>query len=78
MTRDGPLSMCLHNAKRDSYILQPIRIPTWAGDRYWNPLSGALERQATPLPELLRPQRKRAKGRQRLTLESNRAAGRGR
>ena len=33
MTRDGPLSMCLHNAKRDSYILQPIRIPTWAGDR---------------------------------------------
>ena len=76
MTRDGPVSMCLHNAKRDSYILQPIRIPTWAGDRYWNPLSGTLERQALPLPpEVLRPQRKRAKGRQRLTLEGNRAAG---
>lgn len=78
MTRDGPVSMCLHNAKRDSYILQPIRIPTWAGDRYWNPLNGTLERQATPLPELPRPQRKHAKGLQRLTLDGNRAAGRGR
>lgn len=67
--------MCLHNAKRDSYLLQPIRISTWAGDRYWNPLSGTLERQSTPLPELLRPERKRAKGRQRLNLEGNRAAG---
>jgi len=76
MTRDGPVSMCLHNAKRDSYILQPIRVYTWAGDRYWNPLSGTLERQALPLqPEVLRPERKRVKGRQRLTLEGNRAAG---
>jgi len=78
MTREGPVSMCLHNAKRDSYILQPIRIPTWAGDRYWNPLSGALERklQAVPLPpEVLRPERKRAKGRLRSALQGARAVG---
>ncbi len=79
MTRDGPVSMCLHNAMRDSYILQPIRISTWAGDRYWNPLSGALERQAAPLPpEVQQPGRKRAKGRLRSALQGARAAGHGR
>ena len=26
MTRDGPVSMCLANAKRDSYILQPVQV----------------------------------------------------
>ncbi|MEM8988730.1 MAG: radical SAM protein, partial [Pseudomonadota bacterium] len=25
MTRDGPVSMCVHNAKRDAYILQPVK-----------------------------------------------------
>ena len=79
MTRDGPVSMCLHNARRDSFILQPIRIHTWAGDRYWNPLSGALERRSVPLPpEVQPPGRKHAKGRLRSTLEGNRAAGYGR
>lgn len=24
MTAEGPMSMCLHNAKRDSFILQPL------------------------------------------------------
>lgn len=24
MTRDGPVSMCVHNAKRDAFILQPV------------------------------------------------------
>lgn len=81
MTRDGPVSMCLHNAKRDSFILQPIRIHTWAGDRYWNPLSGALDRkpQAVPLPpEVQRPGHKHAKGRLRSSLQGDRAAGQGR
>ena len=36
-TRDGPLSMCVHNAKRDRYVLAPIRL---GGDRLWDPLSG--------------------------------------
>jgi len=38
MTAQGPLSMCLHNAKRDHYILQPLRIPG-SGER-WSPLAG--------------------------------------
>ena len=80
MTRDGPVSMCLHNAKRDSYILQPIRMHTWAGDRYWNPLSGALGREpGEPLrAKLQQPGRKRAKGSLRATLHGDRAAGGGR
>ena len=36
-TADGPVPMCLHNAKRDSFILQKLRI---AGAE-WDPLAGA-------------------------------------
>ena len=67
MTRDGPVSMCMHNAKRDSFILQPIVMHTSEGRRYWQPLSGTLAREpagAQPLDS--RPaDRKRAKGRAR-------------
>ncbi|MGH8477508.1 MAG: radical SAM protein [Methylococcales bacterium] len=41
-TGEGPISMCLHNAKRDQYILEPQRIFTAEGDRIWNPLTGKL------------------------------------
>ena len=77
MTRDGPVSMCLHNAIRDSYILQPVRVHTWAGDRYWDPLTGALGQKpaATPPPEWRQPARKRAKGRLRSRLQGDRAVG---
>ncbi|MDQ6923473.1 MAG: radical SAM protein [Pseudomonadota bacterium] len=40
MTAEGPLSMCLHNARRDSFILRPIRVHRSGGDVFWNPLSG--------------------------------------
>jgi len=43
-TADGPISMCLHNAKRDAFILQPVR----AADGWWNPLTGRIA--ATPAP----------------------------
>lgn len=41
MTSEGPVSMCTHNAKRDSYILQPIRMQTPQGERLWQPLGDA-------------------------------------
>jgi len=47
MTADGPVSMCLHNAKRDGFILQPIGIHTPGGKEYWQPLTG----QTTLNPE---------------------------
>lgn len=39
-TPGGPVSMCLHNAKRDEFILQPVRLAGAHGDRFWNPVSG--------------------------------------
>ena len=47
-TADGPVSMCLHNAKRDSFILKPFKLGTSSGERTWNPLTGALEGEGAP------------------------------
>ena len=70
MTADGPISMCLHNAQRDTFILRPIEIHTPAGRRLWQPLSGALsDEPATMLrPDSHQYGRKRAKGRARQRL----------
>jgi len=43
-TRDGPISMCVHNAKRDRYVLAPVSLE---GGLVWDPLSGK-ERPAGP------------------------------
>lgn len=40
MTPQGPISMCMHNAKRDEYILQPIKLKD---ETTWNPLTGKTE-----------------------------------
>jgi len=40
MTADGPLSMCLHNAKRDEYILKPLLVP--GRESPWRPMGGAV------------------------------------
>ena len=39
MTSEGPLSMCLYNAKRDDYILKPVPI---TNQHYWQPLTGEI------------------------------------
>jgi len=44
MTGDGPLSMCLHNARRDAFILQPVRVHRPEGVRFWQPFSGNFRR----------------------------------
>jgi hypothetical protein len=63
MTAEGPVSMCLHNAKRDSFILQPIRVQTPQGVRLWQPLGEAAQRTGL----------KRAKGRARQEFFKQRA-----
>ena len=40
MTPQGPMSMCMHNAKRDEYILQPIKLKS---EQVWQPLTGKTE-----------------------------------
>jgi molybdenum cofactor biosynthesis enzyme MoaA len=47
-TKDGPMSMCLHNAVRDRFILEPVPLQTCDGEWYWDPLSGGLTRQRVP------------------------------
>ena len=42
-TGDGPVAMCLHNARRDSFILKPVTLATDSGPRTWQPLTGALD-----------------------------------
>jgi len=66
MTAHGPLSMCLHNAKRDDYILAPIAL---ADGRLVDPLTGRAPRSmpVSP-PDPARHGLKRSKGRTRRRL----------
>ena len=68
-TRDGPLSMCLHNAKRDEYLLRPIELRGTHKVRFWNPLTGALS-EALPSRIEVQHTRKTARGRTRRALEA--------
>ncbi|HZF75707.1 MAG TPA: radical SAM protein [Acetobacteraceae bacterium] len=63
-TRDGPISMCLHNARRDDFILQPVRT---GGGGWWDPLSGRI---GEALPEVTAPTLtpKTARGRRRIEI----------
>jgi hypothetical protein len=63
MTQRGPISMCLHNAKRDAFILAPIRLNGTGGERVWNPLSGEATESSTGRRSPREPSRKNAKGR---------------
>ena len=43
MTPEGPLSMCVHNAKRDDYLLVPARVMRENKLRFFNPATGTLQ-----------------------------------
>ena len=43
MTPDGPLSMCVHNAKRDAYLLQPAQVLRGKKIMFFNPVNGRLQ-----------------------------------
>ena len=59
MTAQGPVSMCLHNARRDSFILEPLEVAFGRARRRWEPLSGFADAPA-------KPRKVPAKGRARL------------
>jgi 7,8-dihydro-6-hydroxymethylpterin dimethyltransferase len=71
-TQNGPISMCLHNAKRDSFVLQPLAVQEQSKLMYWNPLTGRLEDQKPEKIELTLT-RKNARGRAKQELEARRA-----
>ena len=60
MTQGGPISMCLHNAKRDAFILAPIRL---GGRRFWDPISGALMEDSSGIRRPRDVERRPARGR---------------
>ncbi|MGH6989706.1 MAG: radical SAM protein [Stellaceae bacterium] len=59
-TGDGPISMCLHNAKRDAFILQPVKVTEPDGERFWNPLSGSVTATPPTPPAQMPPVRPRS------------------
>ena len=65
-TSNGPVSMCVHNAARDDYLLAPVRM---AQVGWWDPLTGAM-RATPPPPGTVRLTRKTARGRARLRKEA--------
>ena len=63
-TAQGPISMCLHNAKRDAFILKPLEV---AGQGWWDPLTGKTHAAASPeAAPVLTP--KNARGRRRVEI----------
>jgi hypothetical protein len=48
-TADGPISMCLHNARRDDFLLRPLPIRHRAGAIFWNPITGRLQNDPHPV-----------------------------
>jgi len=49
MTKEGPVSMCKHNASRDDYILQPIEYSEGKKSKIFYPISSNGEMEATSL-----------------------------
>lgn len=73
MTAAGPICMCLHNAKRDVFILEPVRSSGANLDRFWNPLSGKLtDRPESSSPSEI-PSRKPKQRARRISSISTRA-----
>jgi molybdenum cofactor biosynthesis enzyme MoaA len=62
-TGEGPISMCLHNGKRDTFILHPVRLGGAQRDRFWDPLSGEILAQPRHIRPVLDVGAKKAKGR---------------
>jgi molybdenum cofactor biosynthesis enzyme MoaA len=62
-TESGLVPMCLHNARRDSFILQPVRLERVETATYWDPGSGRTS--GSPTTDGVTLTRKTAKGRAR-------------
>ena len=62
MTPEGPLSMCVHNAKRDDYLLVAAEVKRKNKLMYFNPATGQFE-DRMPLKIAVTLTRKNARGR---------------
>ena len=64
MTPEGPMSMCVHNAKRDDYLLVAAQVKRENKLMYFNPVTGQLE-DRMPGRIAVKLTRKNARGRAR-------------
>lgn len=62
MTPEGPMSMCVHNAKRDDYLLVAAQVKKEGTIKFWNPVSGQLQDEK-PDAVAVTLSRKNARGR---------------
>jgi hypothetical protein len=71
MTPEGPLSMCVHNAKRDQYLLVSAQVGEVNRIQFWNPITGKLQRDK---PEQLSTSltRKTARGKAKERMAASR------
>ena len=67
-TGNGPISMCLHNAKRDAFVLHPVKLGGAQAVHFWDPLSGAITPEPIRMPQVVDVGRKIAKGRLKRVL----------
>ncbi len=58
ITRDGLLPMCIHNAQRDSYILQPTEIPMKENTKFRMPLNGGISSTKQRYTPMYQPRHK--------------------
>ncbi len=69
MTPEGPISMCVHNAKRDDYLLVAAEVKRQNKLMYFNPVTGQFE-DKMPTKISVTLTRKNARGRAKGTLEA--------
>lgn len=62
MTPEGPMSMCVHNAKRDDYLLVPAQVKKEQSIMFWNPATGEFQKEK-PNNIAVELTRKNARGR---------------
>ena len=72
MTPEGPLSMCVHNAKRDDYLLVAAAVTREQKMQYFNPVTGQFEGRL-PARIAVTLTRKNARGRAKDALVKNEA-----
>ena len=68
MTPDGPISMCVHNAKRDNYLLVPAKVTRHNKILYFNPVTGLFDDRIPQKIEVALS-RKNARGRAKGKLD---------
>ena len=73
-TTEGPLSMCLHNARRDEFLQRPLAIGKGPASAFWNPTTGRLQSDSRPTRVPVLPLKLR-KGRGVQSIEPETGAG---